>query len=321
LETLMKRVVAFLILTLLWVAGCGSGDKATENQGTSRWINIVCTTGQVADLVSNIGGDRVQVTALMGPGIDPHLYKASARDVERLRSADLLFYNGLHLEAKMGEVIEQIGRNKPVLAVAEAVDEGKLLAPDDYEGAHDPHIWFDVALWAETVPAVVKILADHDPEHAADYTQRGEAYMSALTKLDAHARRQFASIPEGQRVMITAHDAFNYLGRAYGLEVRGLQGISTATEAGTRDVQELAVYIAENKIPALFIESSVSPRAVNAVKEAVKSRGFQVVIGGEIFSDALGDAGTPAGTYIGMVRHNVDIISKALRGESTGNHE
>jgi manganese/zinc/iron transport system substrate-binding protein len=316
----MIKSAAVVIFALL-LAGCGANEGTDKAADPNAPLNIVTTTGQVADMVANVGGDRVQVQALMGPGIDPHLYKASARDVERLRSADIIFYNGLHLEAKMGEVIEQLGRTKPVLAVGEAVDPARLISPDAFQRSHDPHIWFDVGLWSQAIPAVVKILSEKDPTHADDYRERGAEYTAQLAELNVYVTRQLETIPPQQRVMITAHDAFNYLGRAYGLEVRGLQGISTATEAGTRDVQELAAHIAEQKIPAIFIESSVSPRAVNAVKEAVKSRGFEVVIGGEIFSDALGNADTPAGTYIGMVRYNVDTITAALRGESTGHHE
>lgn len=316
----MIKSAAVVIFALL-LAGCGANEGTDKTADPNALLNIVTTTGQVADMVANVGGDRVQVRALMGPGIDPHLYKASARDVERLRSADIIFYNGLHLEAKMGEVIEQLGRNKPVLAVGEAVDPARLISPDAFQRSHDPHIWFDVELWSQAIPAVVAILSEKDPTHADEYRERGAEYTAQLAELNVYVTQQLETIPPQQRVMITAHDAFNYLGRAYGLEVRGLQGISTATEAGTRDVQELAAHIAELKIPAIFIESSVSPRAVNAVKEAVKSRGFEVVIGGEIFSDALGDKDTPAGTYIGMVRYNVDTITAALRGESTGHHE
>lgn len=313
--------LSLMVLTVLAGVGCGSGDDGGQGQTGEKILNIVTTTGQVADLAANVGGDRVKVQALMGPGIDPHLYKASARDVERLRGADIILYNGLHLEAKMGDVIEQLGRDKEVLAVGEAVDPTRLISPESFAGAHDPHIWFDVDLWSQTVAPVVAALSRLDPEHAAGYRERGAAYSAQLAELDAFTRKQLSLIPAQQRVMITAHDAFNYLGRAYGLEVTGLQGISTATEAGTRDVKQLADTIAERKIPAIFIESSVSPRAVNALREAVKARGFEVVIGGEIYSDALGDAGTPAGTYIGMVRYNVETITAALQGKGTAAHE
>lgn len=318
------RGAKFILIALLSAAaisGCGNGGDTSGGADGEKTLRVVTTTGQIADMVANIGGDLVTVQALMGPGIDPHLYKASARDVERLRRADIIIYNGLHLEAKMGEVLEQLRRTKAVMAVADALPEEKLIAPDAFAEAHDPHIWFDVALWRKGALEVAETLAGLDPDHAQAYRQGGRDYAARLTELDRYTREQLATIPASQRVMITAHDAFNYLGRAYGLQVRGLQGISTAAEAGTRDVQELAAFIAENKIPAIFVETSVSPRAVNAVREAVRARGFEVAIGGEIFSDALGDAGTPAGTYIGMVRHNVDTITSALRGKGSDHHE
>ncbi|MBC8424981.1 zinc ABC transporter substrate-binding protein [bacterium] len=313
----MLRSAAILAFAALTLAGCGGGETARDDGR----LRAVATTGQVGDLVATVGGDRVVVASLMGPGIDPHLYKASAGDVTRLREADVIFYNGLHLEAKMGEVLEGMGARKPVVAVAEALPEDRLLSPAGFEGVHDPHVWFDVSLWRLTVDAVADKLAELDPEHADGYRARAAAHAAELEALHAHAVERFASIPERQRVLVTAHDAFNYLGRAYGLEVRGLQGISTATEAGTADVQDLAAFIAEREIPALFVESSVSPRAIEAVRQAVRSRGFEVIVGGEIFSDALGDPGTPAGTYLGMIRHNVDTITAALRGEAGHEHE
>jgi manganese/zinc/iron transport system substrate-binding protein len=288
----------------------GSGDAAASASG--EVLQVVATTGQVGDLARSIGGDRVEVSVLMGPGIDPHLYKASAGDVERLRRADLIVYNGLHLEARMGDVLARM--QKPTVAVAEAIPDSLLLSPDGYEGAHDPHVWFDLELWQIAAAAVQSALVGLDPDHATGYATRGAQYIAQLTKLHLYARTNFASIPADQRVLITAHDAFNYLGRAYGLQVRGLQGISTATEAGTGDVQDLAAFIAERRIPAIFVETSVSPRAIEAVQAAVRARGFDVVVGGEIYSDALGDPGTPAGTFLGMVRHNIETITDALGG-------
>ena len=307
----MKKWVPIIMVLL---AGCGGEGDTTADKHDTR-LNVVATTGQVGDIAVNVGGDRVKVTSLMGPGIDPHLYKASAGDVERLRRADLILYNGLHLEAKMGDVLAGLGSRQPTLAVAEAIPEADLIAPPEFQGAHDPHVWFDAHLWSHAVEATRAKLSELDPEHADGYQARAAAYLQQLDELHTYATAQFATIPAEQRVLVTAHDAFNYFGRAYGLEVRGLQGISTATEAGTGDVQDLAAFIAARRIPALFVESSVSPRAIEAVREAVRARGWEVEIGGEIFSDALGDAGTPAGTYLGMVRHNVDTITAALRGE------
>jgi manganese/zinc/iron transport system substrate-binding protein len=282
-------------------------------------LNVVATTGQVGDLVANVGGARVSVTTLMGPGVDPHLYRATAGDVQRLDKADVIFYNGLHLEAKMAEVLERLDARKPTVAVAAAVPEADLLSPAEFEGAHDPHVWFDPNLWRHAVAAAATELSRVDPDHADLYAHNAAQYLGRLQRVHQWATDQVATVAEDKRVLVTAHDAFNYFGRAYGLEVRGLQGISTASEAGTGDVQDLAAFIAERRIPAIFVESSVSPRAIEAVREAVKAKGFDVQVGGEIFSDALGDQGTPEGTYLGMLRHNVRTITTALRGE--GDHE
>jgi manganese/zinc/iron transport system substrate-binding protein len=303
-------VTALALATIL--AGCGGGGETGRDDGKLR---VVATTGQVGDLARRVGGDHVQVTALMGPGIDPHLYKASAGDVERLRRADLILYNGLHLEAKMGDVLERMGATQRTRAVAEAIPESDLLSPEGAQGTHDPHVWFDVRLWRHALLAVRDELVDLDPAHAEDYRANADRYGRELDELDAHVRAQAATIPEPLRVLITAHDAFAYFGHAYGFEVRGLQGISTVSEAGTDDVQDLAAFIATRRIPALFVETSVSPRAIEAVKAAVSARGFNVGVGGALYSDALGDAGTPEGTYVGVVRHNIDTIAAALRGE------
>ena len=308
-----RRTMVALVAVALVAAGCGGGGN---RQDADDRLQVVATTGQVGDLASHVGGPRVRVTTLMGPGIDPHLYKASAGDVERLRQADLILYNGLHLEAKMADVLERLNARQPTLAVADALPADRLITASGFSGAHDPHVWFDVELWSRTIDVVAAKFIELDPDHADDFRARAEAYRQELARLDHHARATFATIPAAQRVLITAHDAFNYLGRAYGLEVRGLQGISTATEAGTADVQDLAAFIAERRIPALFVETSVSPRAIEAVRAAVRARGFDVQVGGAVYSDALGDSGTPAGTYVGMVRHNVDTITAALRGEA-----
>ena len=296
---------------LLLGSGCGpaSGDGLAD--GT---IEVVATTGMVADAVRRVGGDRVSVTALMGPGVDPHLYKASEGDLRRLESADAIFYNGLHLEAKMADVLGEIGeRGRTTTAVAETVPTRRLRRVSETQ--YDPHVWFDVALWTHAVGAVRETLAELDPDHAAGYRARADAYLGELDDLHAYVLEQAGRVPAEQRVLITAHDAFEYFGAAYGFEVRGLQGISTVAEAGTRDVADLADFIVERRIPVVFVESSVSPRAIEAVQAAVRSRGFTVEIGGSLFSDAMGDEGTPEGTYLGMVRHNVDTIVSGLLGD------
>jgi manganese/zinc/iron transport system substrate-binding protein len=301
---------------VLLLAACGaqaSGDGADEEK-----VQVVATIGQVADLATNIGGDRVQVQALMGPGVDPHLYAASEGDVERLAEADLILYSGHFLEAQMAEVFEQIGERRPVVAVAEAVDAGKLLPYAAGSDEHDPHVWFDVALWRQAAEATRDALIAADPAGEATYRSNAESYLARLDALDGYVREQAQRVPPEQRVLVTAHDAFNYFGAAYGFEVRGLQGISTASEAGTADVRDLAAFIAERRIPAIFVESSVPVRNIEALQAAVAAQGWQVAIGGELFSDAMGSPGTAEGTYEGMVRHNIDTIVGALLGEDAG---
>lgn len=301
-----------LLGLIVLLTACGQTTSSVETDLSDQPIRVVTTVGMIADIVQAVGGERVEVNGLMGPGVDPHLYKASEGDVSRMAEANLIFYNGLHLEAKMGEVFEQMEGRITTVAVADGIDQTLLLAPPEFEGAYDPHIWFDVTLWMKAVEKVRDTLSEVDPDHADLYQANAENYLAELEELHQYVKAQTEKVPPEQRVLITAHDAFNYFGRAYGFEVRGLQGISTATEAGAGDVQALAEFIAERKIPAIFIESSVPQRNIEAVQAAVKSRGFEVQIGGELFSDAMGDPGTPEGTYVGMVRHNVDTIVSAL---------
>ena len=299
--------------------GCGGEGR----QGTSGGrLRAVATTTIVGDLVRTIAGEDADVDVLMGPGVDPHLYKASAGDVSRLGSAQIIFYNGLHLEGKMTEVLAGINdRGVRTVAVGECIPQELLIPLSGSAGLRDPHIWFDVALWAQTVDCVADELSTIDPTHADGYRQRAAALASQLTVLDDEVRRRAAELPSERRVLVTAHDAFSYFGRAYGFEVRGLLGVSTASEAGTADVTNLAAFIAERGIPAVFVETSVPPRFVQALREAVLSRGFEVAIGGSLYSDSLGDPGTPAGTYEGTVRANVETIVTALAGSEASEDE
>lgn len=306
------NVLRWLALGLLLSIGC-STPTSTGGNVAERKVRVVTTTGMITDLVRNVGGDRVEVTGLMGPGVDPHLYKATPGDTARLMQADLIFYNGLHLEGKMAEVFEQMGRRVKTVAVADGLAANEIRpAPAGYEGTHDPHIWFDVRLWSKAAQRVQAALVELDPTHAALYEKQGEAYRKELQALHEEVLAQTQRIPPARRVLITAHDAFYYFGQAYGFEVRGLQGVSTATETSPEDIQSLARFIAERQIPAIFIESSVPPRTIEALRAAVQARGFAVRLGGELYSDALGDPGTPAGTYVGMVRHNTETLVKAL---------
>ncbi len=309
-----KALWLFPVLLLsVFLASCGQATVPSTSDISNRPIQVVATIGMISDIVGQVGGERVYVTGLMGAGVDPHLYKASEGDVTRLAQADIVFYNGLHLEAAMGETLERMQGRVRTVAVSSSIDRANLLDSPDYEGLYDPHIWFDVTLWKQAVERVRDALSELDPGSATLYRSNAERYLNELSQLHDYVKTQAELIPAEQRVLITAHDAFNYFGRAYGFEVRGLQGISTATEAGTADVQALADFIAERRIPAIFIESSVPQRNIEAVQAAVRARGFDVRMGGELFSDAMGDAGTPEGTYIGMVRHNIDTIVNALR--------
>lgn len=307
------RRIGGALAAIVGIAACGPAAEQVDI--ADRSVRAVATTSIVADVVREVGGDRVVVTALMGPGVDPHLYRASEGDVRRMGEADIVFYNGHHLEGRMGEVLAEMGeRATPTVAIAEVIGEAALLRPPEFEGAFDPHVWMDVSLWRNVVSRVNESLAAIDPTHAAEYQARASDYTARLDALDAWVRERTGRVAPERRVLVTAHDAFNYFGRAYGFEVRGLQGISTVAEAGTSDVQELARFVADRRIPALFVETSVSPRSIEAVQAAVRARGFEVQVGGDLFSDALGGAGSGAETYEGMIRHNVNTVVRALEG-------
>lgn len=284
-----------------------------EEQDNANNISIVATTSMIADAARQIAGDSLEVTGLMGPGVDPHLYKPTQGDISRLTGASLILYNGLHLEGKMQEVFEKLSARKIVVAVSRDIPSSSLIILNEPQGAPDPHIWFDVALWSTAVQTISRTLQEHDPPRAAYYQQRTEAYLDELAQLHEEVRQQIATIPAEQRVMVTAHDAFSYFGRAYNIEVRGLQGISTLSEYGVQDISRLVDYISRRNIKAVFVETSVSPKALEAVVEGSRQRGHPIRIGGSLYSDALGAADSEAGTYTGMVRHNVRTIVESLK--------
>ena len=300
-------VLAGLALVLL-AGGCAAAPEDDDGR-----LRVTATTGMIADAARNVAGEHARVTGLMGPGVDPHSYRPSQRALGALREADLILYNGLFLEGAMAGVLERLGERQPVVAVAEAVPEEQLLDSPDYEGAYDPHIWFDVSLWMVAVERIRDALMEHDPENAAAYEANAAAYLAELGALHEEARETLAGVPEEHRVLVTAHDAFGYFGRAYDVEVMALQGISTAAEFGLHEVTSLARVIAEREIKAVFPESTISPRSVRALIEGVEGLGHEVREGGTLFSDAMGEPGTPEGTYVGMVRHNVNTIAEALR--------
>jgi manganese/zinc/iron transport system substrate-binding protein len=315
-----NRWVCLPLMLAVCLAGChrqadGAGSPAAESGPGHRFsgdypIRIVATTGMVADLVEHVGGRHVAVTALMGEGVDPHLYKASSGDVARLNQADMVAYSGLHLEGRMGEVLARLARRKPAFAVTNKLPRERLLkvGPNQF----DPHVWFDVGLWAECLSQVETELAGFDPSHEADYRTQAAAHRQELIALDAWCRDQIAGIPAERRVLVTAHDAFHYFGRAYDIEVKAIQGISTQAEAGVNQINGLVEFISQRQIKAVFVETSVSERNIRALVEGCEDRGHHVDIGGQLFSDAMGKPGTPPGTYGGMVRHNVDTIRRAL---------
>jgi manganese/zinc/iron transport system substrate-binding protein len=302
--------ILILIATLFTLGSC-STKKETTNE--NRKIKIVTTVGMIKDAVENVAGENVEVVALMGPGVDPHLYKATQGDLEKLTSADIVFYGGLHLEGKMGEVLEKLGHLKPVIAVSSEIPDSMLRAVPGFQGTHDPHIWFDVKLWEEAVKTVSGFLQEYDSSNASLYKVNGENYMQKMDSLHAAIKIKIAEIPQPQRVLITAHDAFGYFGDAYGIEVRGLQGISTVSEFGLRDVTELVNFIISRKIKAIFVETSVSQKSINAVVEGCHQKGWNVKIGGSLYSDAMGAEETPEGNYLGMVSKNVETIVNALK--------
>jgi manganese/zinc/iron transport system substrate-binding protein len=316
--TLRTALAGCLVAALTACGPVQAGGAPDPREIATREIKVVTTIGQIGDVVKNIAGDRVDLVELMGPGIDPHLYRASEGDVVSLADADIVFYNGLHLEAKMADVFEKMRGSVTTVAVTDEIDRDELLNPPEFEGAYDPHVWFDVSKWMSVTEVIRDSFVDIDPEHAELYEDNARDYLAELEELDRYVAERAQLVLEEKRVLITAHDAFNYLGEAYDFEVRGLQGISTASETGTADLSGLADFIVEREIPAIFVETSVPQRFVEALREAVAARGSEVSIGGSLYSDAMGDAGTPEGTYIGMVRHNIDTIVAGLAGRSLG---
>ncbi len=314
----------WLVLGVVFAVGCGSGE-ATSTKATSAGGHrgekdstpkIVTTVGMVTDIVREVVGDHGQVIGLLSEGIDPHLYKPTREDMQQLSNADIIFYGGLMLEGRMEESLKKLRSGKPVVGVSESLDPKTLRKPPEFDGHFDPHVWMDVKLWSHCVEAVTATMNEHDSKHAAEFTARAKRYQQKLSKLDDYVRQSIQSIPEQQRVLVTAHDAFGYFARAYGMEVKSVQGISTESEAGVADVNSLVDFLVDRKIGAIFVESSVSDKGLRAVIEGAGKRGWTVKVGGELFSDAMGTAGTYEGTYVGMIDHNATTITRALGGKA-----
>lgn len=307
---MMKKWMGIAALTLMLVA---CTEESSTGEGTEKEGNVVATTGQIADAVKVIGGDKLTVTTLMGPGVDPHLYKATQGDMTKLDDAEVIFYNGLLLEGQLQEIFDQMGEDKTVFAAAEVLEEGKLLADTGDKALNDPHVWFDISLWKEVVDGIGDTLVEEYPEHKDLFEKNEEDYLAQLDELAAFAKERVAEIPEEQRILVTAHDAFNYFGDSLGFEVSGLQGLSTEAEYGVKDIENMVNYLVDHNIKAIFVESSVSDKAMQAVIEGAKEKGHDVIIGGELFSDAMGAEGTKEGTYIGMYEHNINTIVDSLK--------
>ncbi len=283
------------------------------SQNSVKSSTIVCTTGMIGDMVKNLVGDSLHVLTLMGPGVDPHLYKATQGDISALSEASVIVYNGLHLEGKMTGIFEKLSKSKTIIAVSDGLSKTDLINSSDFEGAQDPHIWFDVSLWSKAMLSVSEKLQKAFPNLKTYIQEQESRFKMQLDSLHQYCKMQTALIPENQRIMITAHDAFKYFGGAYNLEVRGLQGISTTAEFGLKDISNLVQFVTDKKIKAIFVETSVPQKSIEAVIEGCDKRGHQVALGGELFSDALGSSNTAEGNYIGMVQHNVNTIVKALK--------
>lgn len=300
----MRRILTFIALLTAFLLpfSAQAADKLT----------IVTTTSQVADLVENVGGEHVQVSNLMGTGVDPHLYRPTRSDTVQLRNADLVFYNGLHLEGQMIELMDTLAKEKTVVSIAGSLPHDLLIM--DEEQAHDPHVWMNVRAWIHGTDAVARALAEAVPAKKDIFAANARRYKGKLEALHAHIQETVATIPEEKRVLITAHDAFGYFGATYGVEVIGIQGLSTESEAGLKRMEEIADLLAERQIPAVFAETSVTDRNINALIEGTQARGHNVTLGGSLFSDAMGPEGTYEGTYIGMMEHNLKTVTKALGG-------
>ena len=299
-----------LVLLVVGLVGCKSDSKNKDNGK----LKVVATTSIITDLLNQIGGEAIEVQGLMGSGVDPHLYKASEGDVNKLFTADVVFYNGLHLEGKLVDIFERMEQqHKNTVAITDVLDRKGLLASEKFGSNYDPHIWFSLSFWKQITQYTAEKLSELDPENAALFKENSKKYLKELDALEVELKAIIETLPKEKRIVVTAHDAFNYFGMEYGFQVLGLQGLSTATEAGVQDVQRLSQFIIDNKVKSIFIETSVPRRNIEALQAAVLSKGHSVSIGGNLYSDALGTKGTVEGTYIGMFKHNVNTIVNALK--------
>lgn len=311
----MRRTITRRKQWGLWLALALASLTAAPGAALADPPKVVCTVGMITDLARRVAGEHAQVSGLMGEGVDPHLYKPTRTDIATLMGGDIVFYNGLLLEGKMTDALVRVaGAGRRVVAVTEALDEEYLLEPEAFQGHADPHVWMDPRAWEQAAGVVEETLATAMPEHEADIRAAGKRLAADIRALDAWAAETLATVPEDKRILVTAHDAFNYFGRRYGFEVVGIQGLSTESEAGVRDIERIVAMLVDRQIPAVFIESTVSDRNIKALIAGANARGHTVALGGSLYSDAMGPPGAPDGTYIGMIAHNVETITRALGG-------
>ncbi len=316
LTSVFRHTVHSALLMIAVCSGCASSTQLDDRQDSAGKVRAVCTVGMVAELVRNVGGENVVVDQLMGSGVDPHLYKATRDDVAVVLSGDIVFYCGLLLEGKMSDVLGKLSKRQHVIAVTNKIDRASLLSASEAGDEFDPHVWMDVSLWSQSAEAVMEELSKLDPTNSEAYRSNLDHYQEQLQRLHSYATQSIASIPKESRILITSHDAFSYLGRAYGLEVVGVQGLSTESEAGLQQINHLVDMLVDRNIKSVFVESSVSEKNIMALIDGAKSRGHTINVGAELFSDAMGATGTYEGTYIGMIDHNITNIVRALGGNA-----
>ncbi len=310
----LKSFIQLIVLgigSVILLSACNSTtEEGAKGSDSNDSIQIITTISQIGEPIQIIGGDRVEVESLMGPGVDPHLYEATQGDITTLQNAEIVFYNGLHLEGNMIEIFSKLKESKTTLALGESIDESRLLK--DEEGAIDPHIWFDLDIWKDALDNATEVLKEYSPEDADYFEQNKQKYFAQIDELKAEATEKLSSIPDEQRVLVTAHDAFGYFGRMYDIEVVGLQGLCTEDEVGLSDIQSTVDLLIDKQVPSVFVESSINQNSIQAVIEGAAKQGLEVELGGELFSDAMGEEGTEEGTYLGMYRHNVNTVYEGL---------
>ena len=309
---MMRIKIFFKLFVPVLCAMCTQWSEVYANEKP----NVVVTTGMIADVTSNIADDLVNIKVLMGSGVDPHAYRQTRSDIVALANADLVLWNGLYLEAQMEEFLLELANDRPVVAVAERVPNNLLIGSDEYDGRYDPHLWMDPSIWSYVVLNVKDALIEILPEAKTRISDNTATYLKEVEQLQDYANRVLASVPQKNRILLTSHDAFNYFGQAYGYNVIGIQGISTESEAGLKRMSELVDLIIEKNVQAVFVETSVSDRNIRALVEGVRAKGYEVSVGGELFSDAMGEPGSYEGTYIGMIDSNSTTIATALGGDA-----